>query len=206
MLGMTVETLKMIRTEADHAYKRKWYLEHREERLVHAAVYRENHREVLAAKQLVYGAAHKEQEALYDKEYRITYAPAHKQEKAACGARYYVARRGDPAYQQKHLQCNRQWFKSPNGKAYCAKANHERRALGYLDIKSFHAKCVEFGWHCQICGKELTKDTVTIDHIVPISKGGTNAIENLQPLCERCNSKKGNRSMSAVVGSQYLFE
>lgn len=41
---------------------------------------------------------------------------------------------------------------------------------------------------CQGCG---ATDDLTIDHITPIAKGGTSAIENLQVLCRPCNSSKG---------------
>lgn len=33
---------------------------------------------------------------------------------------------------------------------------------------------------------------MTIDHIVPRSKGGANALANYQPMCQHCNSRKGN--------------
>ena len=43
---------------------------------------------------------------------------------------------------------------------------------------------------CLDCG-EVAK--LTIDHVIPCSKGGTAFVDNLQPLCRRCNSKKSDK-------------
>lgn len=42
------------------------------------------------------------------------------------------------------------------------------------------------------CQKCSCKDNLTIDHKIPLSKGGTNDKENLQVYCLRCNQKKRN--------------
>jgi 5-methylcytosine-specific restriction endonuclease McrA len=48
---------------------------------------------------------------------------------------------------------------------------------------------------CGICSKPIffKKHNVTIDHIVPISKGGGNILSNLQLAHYECNQAKGNR-------------
>ena len=48
---------------------------------------------------------------------------------------------------------------------------------------------VEFyGGRCLRCG---SREQITVDHVVPLSLGGSNAISNIQPLCEACNGLKG---------------
>ena len=45
---------------------------------------------------------------------------------------------------------------------------------------------------CGICGKFVPFDVFTVDHIVPLAKGGSNAMENLQCAHSWCNLVKGN--------------
>jgi len=64
---------------------------------------------------------------------------------------------------------------------------------GKIDKSLWEEKLEELNYECQICGKELTVKEITIDHIIPLSKGGGNNIENLQPLCRSCNCSKNNK-------------
>ena len=42
---------------------------------------------------------------------------------------------------------------------------------------------------CHVCGKTLHKWGKGTDHKIPLSKGGSNNIDNVQPLCQSCNVK-----------------
>jgi 5-methylcytosine-specific restriction endonuclease McrA len=50
-------------------------------------------------------------------------------------------------------------------------------------------------WLCYLCNRELNRSQITIDHIQPLSRGGTNAPENMIVCCEECNSDKGNSTL-----------
>ena len=45
-------------------------------------------------------------------------------------------------------------------------------------------------FQCQSCGKQEKETQLNIDYIVPLAKGGSNDISNLQVLCSRCNRQK----------------
>ncbi len=46
---------------------------------------------------------------------------------------------------------------------------------------------------CQYCGQTLPASELTMDHVVPRSRGGTSSWENLVACCIACNNRKGNR-------------
>ena len=50
---------------------------------------------------------------------------------------------------------------------------------------------------CSHCGKEIKKGTFTIDHFIPKSYFGTYCIQNLFPLCRKCNEDRGNKIVNA---------
>lgn len=57
---------------------------------------------------------------------------------------------------------------------------------------------------CQYCGSSAPEAILEIDHIVPVSKGGTNEIMNLLTSCRDCNRGKTNRPLSdnAIIKAQ----
>ena len=47
------------------------------------------------------------------------------------------------------------------------------------------------GWQCQYCGSD--KPGLTVDHVIPRSRGGESVWENIVASCASCNRRKGNR-------------
>jgi 5-methylcytosine-specific restriction endonuclease McrA len=51
-------------------------------------------------------------------------------------------------------------------------------------------------WQCQYCGVSLDRSSITIDHVIPRSRGGVTSWRNCVASCERCNIRKGSRTLS----------
>jgi 5-methylcytosine-specific restriction endonuclease McrA len=51
-------------------------------------------------------------------------------------------------------------------------------------------------YKCQYCGKIEDRKKLTIDHVVPVSKGGESSFVNCVTACYKCNNKKNNSLLS----------
>ena len=94
---------------------------------------------------------------------------------------------------------SKRYRETENGKArnYIRNANYRARrrlAEGSFTLEEWEALCKSYGNVC--CHPGCEETNLTVDHIVPLSKDGTNDISNLQPLCRSHNSSKGAKEIN----------
>ena len=56
-------------------------------------------------------------------------------------------------------------------------------------------------YECQYCGARDTQ--IECDHIIPISRGGTNEFDNLITACKKCNREKRDKTLTEWLGNNY---
>lgn len=78
--------------------------------------------------------------------------------------------------------------------AYEESKYRRRRSRAQSAIRRHRDEVItRHGYVCGICGGDIDPADMSIDHIMPITLGGTDDPDNMQPAHLRCNSRKGNR-------------
>ena len=77
--------------------------------------------------------------------------------------------------------------------------NHNRKSAriaggSKFTLDEWNALMESYNGCCAYCGTDKKK--MTVDHVVPLSRGGSNAIDNIAPACGTCNSSKGTKLLS----------
>jgi|SRR5579859_1483807 len=88
---------------------------------------------------------------------------------------------------------------------YATTHNHrarKREAVATLTAQEWLDLTSRYDHRCLCCGKQEPEITLTADHIIPVSKGGSNTIMNIQPLCLTCNKRKGSTSTDFRPGNE----
>lgn len=76
-----------------------------------------------------------------------------------------------------------------------ARRARKHNAPGSHTIAEWEALKAHHSYRCLACGKQEPEIKLTEDHVIPLGPNGSDSIENVQPLCGPCNSKKHQRTI-----------
>lgn len=92
--------------------------------------------------------------------------------------------------EQERLRGRRDFKRFPDRyyNAGIRRRGRKRGAEGSFSMKEWRDLCIFYNSTCLMC---LRKDVkLSQDHVIPLSRGGNNTINNIQPLCRSCNNHK----------------
>ena len=62
------------------------------------------------------------------------------------------------------------------------------------------------GFTCQYCGRKTPEVILELDHVIPVSKGGTNDFDNLITSCFECNRGKGQSLLDTILKDKDIHD
>lgn len=146
-------------------------------------------------------------------EYRYEYNKRYREEnreKVRLRQREYMRermreKRKDPAFIEQQKVWNQRYQQSEKGRDNNRSGKRRymaRRAQVPTEMFRNNEIHERDGYRCHICGRKTRPDYKPshplyphLDHIIPISKGGSHTRDNVACCCHECNIKKGNRAV-----------
>jgi 5-methylcytosine-specific restriction endonuclease McrA len=147
-----------------------------------------------------YEESHKEQIA----EYKKSWAEENEDSVSDSRRKHYESNRDEVIARSK------KWAENNPEKVRQAKTDNlrKRRAArhasrGNFTVEEFKELCESYGNKCLACGD--TEAILEADHVVPVTRGGSDSISNIQPLCGSCNRKKFVHIIDCRLNTNILF-
>lgn len=162
--------------EEVQAYSQQYYLENKEECLARMQAWATSHRDRSNAIKKASALAHPETGKRSNRRYRLAH-PGRR--KATFVAWRNKNRPKMVLYQQKRTATQR---------------NAPRNDLTHAEWEEIKAA---YGHCCVYCGRQMQR--LTMDHLTPLSQGGSHTKQNVVPACKSCNSKKGTGAVLQPV-------
>ena len=153
---------------------------------------------------------HSEKGQKAKKDYRITYRDAHSSDSEWIAHMRELWKKYNKEKRYKEIQ--ERYWQTPKGKLQKAKkdSKYQKTPLGLmakkrmekkrkyaiassdstLTLKEWEGILKQYDYRCAYCQKPLKLE---MDHVIPLSKGGTHTRETIVPACRACNAKKGNK-------------
>lgn len=88
----------------------------------------------------------------------------------------------------------RSWIKNKRNR-------DKRKNEGHHTFGEWENLKAQYNWTCPCCRKKEPEIKLTEDHRIPVSRGGSENIENIQPLCGSCNSRKATKIIKFDINS-----
>jgi len=186
-------------------YMRKWAEDHKEERQTYHARYRKDNIEKIRAAKRKYYAKHpkyRKKRRAAEREWR----KQHKKEQQDYHREYRLKNREaisarDSRWRIENIDkiraYKRKWYRNNPDKVKAAKFRRRARKAAvpsnftsddWLEILD------KQDYKCKYCGKDFSDELPPeIDHVYPLSKGGSHTTSNIVAACKPCNVSKGNK-------------
>ena len=110
------------------------------------------------------------------------------------------------ANRERRAETNRAWqAANPEKRRATARLYRARKlgAIGAITVDQWASIKAAYAWRCAYCGKKPA--SLTQDHVIPLSLGGSHIPANIVPACRSCNSSKGTRPPTRLPALRLLI-